>query len=260
MLNDIQIGPITIHMYGLMIGIGFAAAYFICCLRARKKNLSEDILWGILLCSIGGAIIGTRLLFYIVSIPQILKDPSILWNFKNGYVVYGGLIFGILFSYLYCIKKNVSFLQYFDLVMPSVSVAQGFGRIGCFFAGCCFGRETDSWFHITYTHSDFAPNFVPLVPTQLLSGAGNFIIAGILFWYSSKSRQDGMVGILYMVLYSIGRFCIELFRNDFRGEWGGWSTSQLISVVVLLLALLFWRILSMKNGTKAPDDCHASDS
>ena len=108
MLNDIQIGPITIHMYGLMIGIGFAAAYFICCLRARKKNLSEDILWGILLCSIGGAIIGARLLFYIVSIPQILKDPSILWNFKNGYVVYGGLIFGVLFSYLYCIKKNFS--------------------------------------------------------------------------------------------------------------------------------------------------------
>ncbi len=94
MLNDIQIGPITIHMYGLMIGIGFAAAYFICCLQARKKNLSEDILWGILHCSIGGAIIGARLLFYIVSIPQILKDPSILWNFKNGYVVYGGLIFG----------------------------------------------------------------------------------------------------------------------------------------------------------------------
>ncbi len=243
MLNDVQIGPITIHMYGLMIGIGFAAAYFICCLRAKKKGLSEDIIWGILLCALAGAIIGTRLLFYLVSIPQILETPSILWNFKNGYVVYGGIIFGVLFGYMYCKRKKVSFLQYFDLVMPSVSVAQGFGRIGCFFAGCCYGQQTDSWFHIIYTHSNFAPNNIPLIPTQLISSAGNFIIAGILFWYDSKAKKDGTVGALYMILYSIGRFIIEIFRNDFRGEWGGWSTSQLISVFVLLLGILFMYLL-----------------
>lgn len=247
MLNDIQIGPVTIHMYGLMIGIGFAAAYFICCLRTKKKGLSEDILWGILICAVLGAAIGTRLLYYIVNIPQILENPSILWNFKNGYVVYGGIIFGVLFGYIYCTRKNVSFLQYFDLVMPSVSVAQGFGRIGCFFAGCCYGRQTDSWFHIVYTHSDFAPNQIPLVPTQLLSSAGNFIIAGILFWYSSRSKKDGMVGAMYMILYSIGRFFIEIFRNDFRGEWGGWSTSQLISIIVLLLGISLLIVLRRKE-------------
>lgn len=253
MLNDIQIGPITIHMYGLMIGIGFAAAYFICCLRAKKKGLSEDIIWGILLCALAGALIGTRLLFYLVSIPQILETPSILWNFKNGYVVYGGIIFGVLFGYMYCKRKKVSFLQYFDLVMPSVSVAQGFGRIGCFFAGCCYGQQTDSWFHIIYTHSSFAPNNIPLIPTQLLSSAGNFIIAGILFWYDSKAEKDGTVGALYMILYSIGRFIIEIFRNDFRGEWGGWSTSQLISVFVLLLGILFMFILQKRKLAISPE-------
>lgn len=248
MLNNIQIGPVTIHMYGLMIGIGFVAAYLACCARARKKGLSEDIVWGILLCAILGAVIGTRLLYYIVSIPQILEDPSILWNFKNGYVVYGGIIFGILFGYIYCRKKKVSFLKYFDLVMPSVALAQGFGRIGCFFAGCCYGKQTDSWLHIVYTHSDFAPNHVPLVPTQLLSSAGNFIIAGILFWYSSKAKKDGTVGAMYMILYSIGRFCIEIFRNDFRGELGGWSTSQLISAAVLVFGILLMSALLKKTA------------
>ncbi|MDE7310587.1 MAG: prolipoprotein diacylglyceryl transferase [Eubacterium sp.] len=250
MLNNIQIGPVTIHMYGLMIGIGFVAAYLSCCARARKKSLSEDIVWGILLCAILGAVVGTRLLYYIVSIPQILADPSILWNFKNGYVVYGGIIFGVLFGYIYCKKKKVSFLQYFDLVMPSVSLAQGFGRIGCFFAGCCYGQQTDSWFHIIYTHSDFAPNHVPLVPTQLLSSAGNFIIAGILFWYSSNTKKDGTVGAMYMILYSIGRFVIEIFRNDFRGEWGGWSTSQLISAAVLVFGILLMAALLKKPAGK----------
>lgn len=237
MLNNLQIGPITIHMYGLMVGIGFAAAYFICCIRARRKGLSEDILWGILLCAVLGIVTGSRFLYYLVSIPQIRKDPSILWNFKNGYVVYGGIIFGVLYGYLYCRKKQVSFLKYFDLVMPSVAAAQGFGRIGCFFAGCCYGRQTDSWFHIIYTHSDFAPNHVPLIPTQLISSAGNFLIAGFLIWYSTKAKKDGAVGVMYMILYSMGRFFIEIFRNDFRGAWGGLSTSQLISIAVFLLGL-----------------------
>lgn len=248
MLNDIQIGPITIHMYGMMIGIGFVAAYLSCCVRARKKGLSEDIVWGILLCAVLGAVTGTRLLYYLVSIPQILEDPSILWNFKNGYVVYGGIIFGVLFGYIYCRHKKVPFLKYFDLVMPSVAVAQGFGRIGCFFAGCCYGKQTDSWFHIIYTHSSFAPNHVPLIPTQLLSSAGNFVIAGILFWYSSKTKRDGKVGALYMILYSIGRFFIEIFRNDFRGELGGLSTSQLISAIVLVLGILLMARLSKGPG------------
>lgn len=247
MLNDIQLGPVTIHMYGLMIGIGFMAAYFICCWRAKKKGLSEDILWGILICAILGAIIGTRLLFYLVNIPQIISDPSILWNFKNGYVVYGGIIFGVLFGYLYCKKKQVSFLKYFDLVMPSVAVAQGFGRIGCFFAGCCYGKQTDSWLHIVYTHSNFAPNNVPLIPTQLLSSVGNFVIAAILFWYSGISKKDGTVGALYMILYSIGRFLIEMFRDDMRGSLGILSTSQLISIVIFLLGIFFMAAFRKKN-------------
>jgi prolipoprotein diacylglyceryl transferase len=251
MLNNLQIGPITIHMYGLMVGIGFAAAYFICCMRARKKGLSEDILWGILLCAVLGIVTGSRFLYYLVSIPQIRKDPSILWNFKNGYVVYGGIIFGVLYGYLYCRKKQVSFLKYFDLVMPSVAAAQGFGRIGCFFAGCCYGRQTDSWFHIIYTHSDFAPNHVPLIPTQLISSAGNFLIAGFLIWYSIKAKKDGAVGVMYMILYSMGRFFIEIFRNDFRGAWGGLSTSQLISIAVFLLGLCLM-VVFQKDRYRAP--------
>ena len=247
MLNDIQIGPVTIHMYGLMIGIGFIVAYLICCHRAKKKGLNEDILWGILICSILGMLVGSRMLFYLVSFSEILKDPSILWDFQNGYVVYGGIIFGVLFSYAYCKKKRVAFLEYFDLVMPAVSVAQGFGRIGCFCAGCCYGRETDSWFHIIYTHSQFAPNHVQLIPTQLISSAGNFVIAGILFWYSKKSRTSGMVGAMYMLLYSIGRFFVELLRNDYRGSVGVLSTSQLISIGLAVFTVCFMIVLQKCN-------------
>ena len=94
MLNNITIGPVTFHMYGLMIAIGYMSAYLICEYRAKKYGLDENIIWGLLICSILGILIGSRVLYYIVSIPQILEDPSILWNFRNGYVVYGGICFG----------------------------------------------------------------------------------------------------------------------------------------------------------------------
>ena len=141
MFNDIKIGPVTFHMYGLMIAIGFAAALMMCLKRGKKRGLNEDIIYGIFFCAIFGGMIGCRLLYYIVEIPEILKDPSILWNFKNGYVVYGGIIGGALASLIYCRVKKERFLPYFDLVMPAVSFAQGFGRLGCFFAGCCYGRD-----------------------------------------------------------------------------------------------------------------------
>mgnify|MGYP000834490002 FL=1 len=131
MFNEITIGPLTLHTYGLMIGLGFLAAYAMCYYRGKKMKMekSGDILYGIFWCAIIGGLVGTRLLYYIVEIPEIIKDPSILWNFKNGYVVYGGIIGGILVSWLYCRIKKVSFIEYFDLVMPAVALAQGLSLI-----------------------------------------------------------------------------------------------------------------------------------
>ena len=96
-----------------------------------------------------------------------VQDPHyILDTISDGFVVYGGIIGGILAGCLYCYIKKTDFWKYFDLVMPSVALAQGFGRIGCLLAGCCYGRETNSIFSITFQNSDFAPNHVALIPTQ----------------------------------------------------------------------------------------------
>lgn len=240
MFNDIQIGPLTIHMYGLMIAIGFLAALALCSYRGKKRGMDDDIIWGIFLCAVVGGFAGTRLLYYLVELPQIVKDPSILWNFKNGYVVYGGIIGGILASYFYCRKKQVLFLEYFDLVMPAVSLAQGFGRIGCFFAGCCYGRETDAWYGITFQNSDFAPNGVKLIPTQLISSAGDFIFCGILLWYAGRKPKSGRVAAVWMLLYGTGRFVLEFLRNDFRGSVFGLSTSQFISIGIVAVGVVLY--------------------
>ncbi len=243
MHNDIQIGPVTIHMYGVMIAIGFLMALLVTTKRAKARSLSEDIVFDLFFSSLIGGAVGTRLLYYLVSIPEIIENPSILWNFSNGYVVYGGIIGGILAGYILCKIKKVSFVPYFDLVMPAVAMAQGFGRIGCFFAGCCYGRETESAFSITYWNSQLAPNGVKLIPTQLISSAGDFAIFAVLLYYARKERAKGRVAALYLILYSIGRFLVEFLRNDYRGSVGSLSTSQFISIGILVVGLVmfFWR-------------------
>lgn len=251
MFNDITIGPVTIHMYGIMVAIGFVFALFLCQKRAKPRGLNEDYLYGILFCAIFGTLIGSRLLYYIVELPQVIRDPSILWNFREGYVVYGGILCGILFGAIYLRIKKASFLDYFDLVLPAVAAAQGFGRIGCFFAGCCYGAETDSWFHIVFHDSRYAPNGAQLIPTQLISSAGDFLIAALLILYARSNPLKGRVGAGYLMLYGVGRFIIEFFRGDYRGSLGVLSTSQIISIGIVAVGAAVFCLAPRFRGNQA---------
>lgn len=235
MYNDIlSIGPFEIHGYGLMIAIGILTALFVGEARAKKRGLSGDEMYNLtLMCAFSG-FLGAKLLFCIVEWKNFIKDPwSILSS--NGFVVYGGIILGVFGGWLWCRIRKLKFWEYFDVVMPSVAIAQGFGRLGCFLAGCCYGRETDSWCGIAFKNSDFAPNNVKMIPTQLISAAGMFLIAFALMRYAKNRRHPGTVGFLYLILYSIGRFGVEFLRNDYRGEIGILSTSQFISIFMVVI-------------------------
>lgn len=240
MYNDIlTIGPVTIHGYGLMIAIGVLAALFIGEARAKKRNMNSDVLYTMTLLCVLFGFFCAKLLFLLIEFKSLIQDPKRLLS-ANGFVVYGGIIGGVFIAYVYCRIKKLVFIDYFDIVLPSVAVAQGFGRVGCFLAGCCYGRQTDAWYGIAFKNSGFAPNGVKLIPTQLISAVGMFIIAGILFWYARKERPRGKTGALYMILYSIGRFLVEFLRNDHRGEIGPLSTSQFISIFILLMGVVIF--------------------
>ena len=250
MPNNIDIGPVHIHVYGIMIALGLCVAVIVSAYRAKKKRLSEDTVYTILWLSLIGAFIGTRVLFYLTVIPDIIENPSILWNFSNGYVVYGGVIGGVLANVIYFKVKKLEFLPYFDLVMPQVALGQAIGRIGCFFAGCCYGRETDLPIGFTYHTSDFAPTGVALVPTQIISCVGDLLIFFLLLLYAKRKEAKGTVGALYLMLYSAGRFFIEFLRGDEeRGNIGLFSVSQVIAIVVFFAGLLLYVIFT-KNGSK----------
>ncbi|HIX28558.1 MAG TPA: prolipoprotein diacylglyceryl transferase, partial [Candidatus Blautia stercoravium] len=237
MRNELfSVGPLTIHGYGLMIALGILVCIFMGTYRAKKHHLNEEAVLDIAIFSILAGFIGAKLLFVLVEFDRFLKDPLQVLG-TEGFVVYGGILAGVLAAILYCRKKKLSFLEYFDLLAPSIAVAQGFGRIGCFLAGCCYGKETHAFWGVTFPEGSFAPAGVPLIPTQLLSSAGDFLIMAVLLIYSRHSKKTGNTGALYLLLYGVGRFLIEFLRSDDRGTVGVLSTSQFISIGVVLIAV-----------------------
>jgi prolipoprotein diacylglyceryl transferase len=257
MKNELlTIGPFTIHGYGLMIAIGIISAYLTAEYRAKLKGLKYELIFNMtIFCAIGG-ILGAKLLYLITQLKTIIADPSSLLDVSEGFVVYGGIIGGILTGYLFCRKHKVDFLTYFDLTMPSIALAQGFGRIGCTLAGCCYGIETKSPLNIVFHSSKYAPNGIHLIPTQPISSALDFLNFIALLLISRRTKAAGQVAGFYLVFYSAGRFIIEFFRGDLeRGSVGSISTSQFISIFLLIagLAIIIIRGRSVKKEASSND-------
>lgn len=255
MKNELlTIGPFTVYGYGFMIAMGILAAYLVAEYRARKLRLAyEHVFYLVIACVLGG-FIWAKVLFWITEWKEIVADPHfLLHTMSDGFVVYGGIIGGIFSGYLYCRVRKLDFLEFFDLVMPSVALAQGFGRIGCFLAGCCYGQETESALSITFRNSDFAPNNIALIPTQIYSSILDFLHFFVLLYIAKHKKAGGQVAACYLIFYSIGRFVLEFFRGDIaRGSVGILSTSQFISIFtyhfgVILLVWVIWKSMRVER-------------
>ncbi|MCL2254206.1 MAG: prolipoprotein diacylglyceryl transferase [Lachnospiraceae bacterium] len=247
MYNELlKIGPVTLHGYGLMIGIGIFVCFSMADRRAKKLGLDPDVIFNVGFISVIFGFISSKLFFLMLSLPDIIRNGG-FWKALsgNGFIVYGGLTGGVITAIIYLRIKKIPFLPYFDLAAPSMVVAQAIGRLGCFLAGCCYGRETDSRFGIMFQNSSSAPNGVNLIPTQLISSFGDFVIMFVLLWYAKKKPKAGRVGALYIILYAVGRFFVEMLRNDYRGALGVLSTSQLISILMLIPGI--WLFVGAKS-------------
>lgn len=238
---------ININGYGLMIGLGIVAAVLLFTNRASKEGYDEDSILNMIIIAIVSGVVGGKILYIITDIQAIIKEPEMLKNFGSGFVIYGSIIGGVLAFYLYCKRKAWNFIKVFDIAIPSLPLAQGFGRIGCFLAGCCYGAVTDLPIGVEFKNSPFAPSGVHLHPTQIYSSIFDFALAAFLLWYYKREHRQGRVFAMYMIIYSIGRFLVEFLRDDPRGAVGSLSTSQFISLFVLILGIGFYNLDKIKG-------------
>ncbi|MCR5301956.1 MAG: prolipoprotein diacylglyceryl transferase [Lachnospiraceae bacterium] len=260
-----SIGRFTVHGYGLMIGLGFMAAVLVGSALAKKRGLSDGDFVNMAIFVLIIGFLGGKLLHVIVEFRAFLEDPlSVIGS--EGFAVYGGIITGIVTIYVYCRIKKLVFLEYIDLFATVVPLNQALGRVGCLLAGCCYGKETHSSFALVFPENSCAPPHIPLIPTQPIMAAGNFIIFTVLLVLYIRSLPDtskggereakmryipGVLTSLYLLMYSAGRFIIEYFRDDPRGSVGPLSTSQFIAIFIFAAALiLLVFILRSQKGEK----------
>ncbi|OOM75319.1 prolipoprotein diacylglyceryl transferase [Clostridium sp. BL-8] len=246
-----QIFGIQIKSYGLMIAIGMIIAATLFINKGKKRGFDEDLLLNLVIFAVLGGIFGGKALFIITEIKDIIKDPSILLNFGYGFVIYGAIGGGAIAIYLYCKRKGWNFMEILDMTVPGLAIAQGFGRIGCFLAGCCYGEETTLPIGVKFPENSLAPAGVYLQPTQIYSSIFDFLLGFLLLYYSKRERQSGKIVGLYLIIYSIGRFLVEFLRNDPRGSVGILSTSQFIAIFTLILGIsIYYKHKIFKGAEK----------
>ena len=243
-----EIFGLKLYGYGLMIAIGIICAVLLFTKRAKNKNYNEEHIFNMTIIAIVCGILGGKILYIITDFQYILENPMlIIKDFGVGFVIYGAITGGVLAVYLYSRSKKWNTLEVFDLAIPGLALAQGFGRIGCFLAGCCYGAETDLPIGIAFPKDSLAPSGISLYPTQVMSSVFDFALAIFLLWYSKRCKKNGRVFAMYLILYSIGRFLVEFLRNDPRGRVGILSTSQFIAIFTLILGVVIYNFDKIKG-------------
>ena len=235
MLPSFHAFGITIPMYGVMSAVGMLAALILLWSTRKHTRFSEDQALSAALWAIIMGFVGAKVLFWLVELDQIIADPSfLLHTLREGFVFYGALIGGLLGVAIYSLLKKLPFLSLTDYFIPALVLGHAFGRIGCLFAGCCYGMECESPISIVFPSGSAAPAGIPLLPTQIMESVFLFLLCAFLVWRLTKKKPFGTVSGWYMVLYGAWRFTIEFFRNDERGFVGALSTSQFISIFIFI--------------------------
>ena len=249
----INLGIFSIHTYGLFIAIGFLAGTLLARREALRTGLNPDTITDLTFYLLIAAIVGSRL-FYVFTAPEaFFKNPLEIFKiWKGGLVFFGGFIAALATALIFMKKYSLPIWQTCDLLAPSLALGHFFGRLGCFFAGCCYGKQCDLPWAVSFNHPDsLAPIGVLLHPTQLYSSMSNLMIFGILWFWRSRKTFDGQIFWIYILLYGTLRSLIEQLRDDFRGAavFDVLSVSQAIGLFLAITAFIML-IVSKKASSK----------
>ena len=243
-------GNITVYTYGFFVAAGFFAATLYVSKTAKSDIISQDNLYSLFLYTIAAAIVGARLLYVLTNPGEFAKAPlNIFKVWHGGLVYYGGFIVAALYVIWYAKRKKIPLARLSDVIAPALGLGHFFGRIGCFFAGCCYGKECSLPWSVVFNNTDtLALRGVHLHPVQIYEALGNLMIFVILHFYNKKEHAAGNAFALYLIIYAVLRFSLEFFRGDFRGAtFAGLSIAQLVSIILLASGIIIIMRTSKKT-------------
>jgi phosphatidylglycerol:prolipoprotein diacylglycerol transferase len=262
-----EVGGFPVYTYGLLLAAAYLVGLQFALIRAKSRGLNPNRVMDLGIWIIVSALVGAKLMLVVVERDRFQWNVAELINlFRSAGVFYGGLIAAVVVALWYLWRHKMPVWTVTDVFAPAIALGHVIGRFGCLLAGCCFGRQTDVPWAITF-HNDFArqnvgtPLGVPLHPTQLYEAGAELLILVLLLATEKKGRPfPGRTFWSYMFLYGVSRFVIEIYRGDSRGLinvlGNSLSTSQFVSILLVPLSLIMLVILGRRFGP-APADAAA---
>jgi phosphatidylglycerol:prolipoprotein diacylglycerol transferase len=251
-----RIGPLTLYSYGLALAVAFVVATLIVYNSAKTEGLDTTKLLDLGFYGILFGIIGSRILYILQNPSEFIASPlRIFMLWEGGLVFYGGILGGILATIFLLKKYRLPFWKTMDVLAPPLVLAQAIGRVGCFMAGCCYGKPSGLPWAVTFNNPNtLAQKGFSLHPTQLYHSIANLIIFCILFFFVRKRKQfNGQIFCLYLCMYPFARFFIEFFRGDLKIHLTGpLNLTQGFSIIIFLIGVFFYWRLKINNKANGP--------
>jgi phosphatidylglycerol:prolipoprotein diacylglycerol transferase len=253
-----EIGGWPIYSYGLLLALAYLLGLQMAVVRARRRGVDAAKVMDLGIYLIIAALVGAKLMLVFVDFDYFRNQPSELLSLvRAGGVFYGGLIAAIAVALWLVRRYQLDTWKTADLMAPGIALGHIVGRLGCLLAGCCYGKPTDAAWGITFTHPAAAANVgtplgVPLHPTQIYDAGAELLILILLLVTERRGRPfAGRTFWLYMLLYAISRFIVEIYRGDERGMIVGMSTSQFVSLLIVPVSVIMLVRLAARSRAAA---------
>lgn len=272
-----EIKGFFVGSYGVLIMFGVVAALALAMGLARRRRLPPEFFYDLAFVALLSGFVGARLLFAALEWDQLTEDPLGVLFSRSGFVFLGGLVFASVASLFFIFRRGMPVWETADVVAPALALAHAFGRVGCWFAGCCYGKvvspdhpwavrfpkmlDEQGELRFSFAYLDHlerglvdraAEASAPVIPTQLIETATNLLVCAGLLLLWTRRRFAGQIFAAYLVAYGVARFGLEFARGDSgRGGIGPLSTSQIISLAGLGVAAILWAVLSRNASPDA---------
>jgi len=244
-------GHFALPTYGFLVALGVLTGLIVTTKLAPSQGINPDDAWNLGVLVVLAAIIGAKLLLIINDFSWYSAHPRDIFSLsmiQAGGVFYGGVIAALATAAYYMRKHRMPALRTCDTFAPGLALGHSIGRIGCFAAGCCYGKPTNHWWGVVFTNPlahdiSQTPLNIRIEPTQLFESAIEFVNFLILLWLLKHKKFEGQVMGAYLFLYGVARFFIEFIRDDpDRGTmFGGAITgTQFISICLVIAGGFLW--------------------
>ncbi|HHV61874.1 MAG TPA: prolipoprotein diacylglyceryl transferase [Firmicutes bacterium] len=242
-----QVWGMSVFSYGFMIAVAFIAGTALGVREARKRGIETEKVIDLALYLCISGIVGARLVYVLLDLPAYLEEPLEVLRLRDGGLSFhGGLFAAILVGIWFCKRSGVNPWVMADVAAPSIALGYSIARVGCFLNGCCYGLASNLPWAIACAAGDVTRRH----PTQIYAALGSLAIFAILMRMRDHKRFPGYLMFLYVGLYSILRFVVEIFR-DVPRFIGPLSIAQVASIIVGLAAFASIYLLSEDPGRKA---------